>query len=114
MSSVPLKTWEERGAEKRKSCAALIPTSWRIPDQALAGLERPLEKSRNNVFALDTVRASQILTPRELEITEKFDVTNLLRYLADGTFTAVEVTTAFSKRAAIAQQLVRGFLSPPN
>jgi hypothetical protein len=31
----------------------------------------------------------------------------LLAKLADGSFTATQVVTAFSKRAAIAQQLVR-------
>lgn len=46
-----------------------------------------------------------ILNKQELNITENCDATALLENLASGQFTAVEVTTAFSKRAAIAQQL---------
>jgi amidase len=41
-----------------------------------------------------------------LIITESYDARRLLRQLATGQLTSVEVTEAFSKRAAIAQQLV--------
>lgn len=106
MGSITLKTWEQRAAEKRESCAALLPASWRLPKEALSALQTPLELSKNNLISLDIIRTSAVLSPRELEITEKLDVTSLLEHLASGTYTAVEVTTAFSKRAAIAQQLV--------
>lgn len=65
----------------------------------------PLESNANNV--LDVPRRSGILSERELHITEGYDVRGLLAGLAGGEMTAVEVTAAFSKRAAVAQQVVR-------
>lgn len=54
----------------------------------------------------DLVRRSGILSSHEIQITEAYDVAGLLKGLASGTLTAVDVTAAFSKRAAIAHQLV--------
>ncbi len=107
MGSTEQPSWEQKAAAKRKSCADLIPESWKIPDQVLAGLKQPLDQSRNDLFALDIIRKSQVLTTRELEIIETYEVASLLGHLAEGSLTAVDVTTAFSKRAAVAQQLVR-------
>lgn len=99
--------WEARAAEKRSRTAAAIPEEWKLSNKVLALLSTPLEKSRNNLFELDIIHASGILTSKEVEITEKYTVAQLLDALAKGTLSAVEVTTAFSKRAAIAQQLVQ-------
>lgn len=46
-----------------------------------------------------------MLTEKELRITEAYDVRHLLKALASGELTSVDVTVAFCKRAAIAQQL---------
>lgn len=46
-----------------------------------------------------------ILTPSEISITEDHDATSLAEAIAQRKYTAVEVTTAFCKRAAIAHQL---------
>lgn len=46
-----------------------------------------------------------ILSPSEIEITENYDAVGLAEAIADRRFTAVEVATAFSKRAIIAHQL---------
>ena len=46
-----------------------------------------------------------ILTPTEVEITEKYDAVGLAEAIAARKLTAVEVATAFSKRAIIAHQL---------
>jgi amidase len=46
------------------------------------------------------------LTEQELRITEHYTIAELLSALADGTLTSAEVTLAYSKRAAVAQQLV--------
>jgi amidase len=54
------------------------------------------------------------LTSWELDITEQYDATALLGQLSTGAITAVNLLTAFQKRAAIAQQLVRHFPAPPN
>lgn len=50
-------------------------------------------------------RTCGILTKDELDITENYDAHGLLEKLAQGTFSSVQVTTAFAKRAAIAQQV---------
>lgn len=98
--------WEAKAAAKRSSALACIPKEWRLCADALSRLQTPIENSPNNLFALDIIKASEILTPKELQITEKYTVLELLDALAKSTLSAVEVTTAFSKRAAIAQQLV--------
>jgi amidase len=47
-----------------------------------------------------------IMSKEELELTDK-DATELLELLASGKVKSYDVTLAFCKRAAIAQQLVR-------
>ncbi|KAL2312851.1 Amidase [Schizosaccharomyces pombe] len=47
-----------------------------------------------------------LLTPKEIELTEKYDATALAEMIKDRKVTSVELVTAFCKRAAIAQQLV--------
>ena len=51
---------------------------------------------------------STILNEAETEITET-SPERLVQLLADGQLTATEVTTAYLRRAAIAQKLVRSF-----
>ena len=57
----------------------------------------------------DVPRTSGKLSARELEITELDEVDVLLARLADRTYTALEVATAFCRRATLAHQLVRPF-----
>ena len=47
-----------------------------------------------------------LLTPRELEITDVEDATTLLNKIQSKEWSAFEVTVAYCKRSAIAQQLV--------
>lgn len=74
---------------------AFIPKDWII--------EVPIDDQRD---VRDIPRASGLLTPRELEITDTLDVDILLLNLRTGVWSAVEVTTAFYKRAVVAHQLV--------
>ncbi|KAH6952198.1 hypothetical protein FAVG1_08553 [Fusarium avenaceum] len=97
--------WESRAAEKRTKAAEGIPDAWRLPSRILDELKLPLESSKNDLISLDIPRKSGILTEIELEITESCTTGELIKKLAIGTFTAVQVLNAFSKRAAIAQQL---------
>ena len=97
MSSRPSTTtsWQEQVTDKRKRLQALIPPEWTIapvPDE--------------QVDVLDVPQTCGLLTDRELEITNTLDVTVLLQKLANAEWSAVEVTTAFSKRAIIAHQVV--------
>lgn len=98
--------WEVKAAAKRSRTSDCIPKDWRLSTDFLSQFSTPLETSPHNLFELDVVKASGILTQKELEITENYNVSELLDKLAKGSLSAVEVTTAFSKRAAVAQQLV--------
>lgn len=109
--------WREHAADKRARQAALIPQEWRLSPEAL-------DTAGDDVT--EVPRTCGILSERELEITEldevkevrafpfaslarelltTFSATQLAKRIAEKTYTSVEVATAFSKRAAIAQQL---------
>lgn len=106
MSTQTTPTWQTRAAQKHSQNQSLIPEAWKLPPTVTQDLVHPLETSRTNLIALDIPRRSGILTSQELRITEDYNVQHLLKALASGDLTALEVTTAFCKRAAIAQQLV--------
>ncbi|KAL4977968.1 Acetamidase [Aspergillus desertorum] len=86
------RSWEELAADKRTRLAKTIPDEWKI--QTL-----PAE---DNV--IDFPKKAGILSEAELKITES-SAADLVAQLAAGQLTSVEVTLAFCKRAAIAQQL---------
>ncbi|BGP47671.1 Serine/threonine kinase mps1 [Rhodotorula kratochvilovae] len=88
--------WREQAAQKRFAREALIPAEWRLSPALLALCARDPRSA---------ARESGILTPRELELTECDELEELVEKLADGRYSAVEVTTAYCKRAAIAHQL---------
>ncbi|KAJ6045870.1 uncharacterized protein N7446_008955 [Penicillium canescens] len=87
--------WQQKAEAKRSEAAAKIPQEWQIPKSIL-------EKSHS---PFDILRNSGILSEREITITEDHDATDLVRKLASREYSSLEVTTAFAKRAAIAQQL---------
>ncbi|KAB8208917.1 amidase [Aspergillus parasiticus] len=101
-------SWSEKIQKKREARHEAIPTTWRIPAEVLAVLKTPIEGHQNNIIELDLVRKSGDLNSHELDIIEKFTVEQLLCALVSGALTAVEVTVAYSKRAAVAQQLLAG------
>ena len=86
--------WKGKAAAKRASQYESIPKEWRFSN--------PMPQPKN---AYEYLKTSGILTTQELEITETVDAKTLLDKLASGGLSAVTVTKAFSKRAAIAQQL---------
>lgn len=99
-------SWQTKVAAKQQESHAAIPEAWRLPDSIVNALVYPLEEKPNRLIELDIPRKSGILSEKELDITEQNTVTQLLAKLASGELTSLEVTTAFCKRAAIAQQLV--------
>ncbi|GFF34571.1 acetamidase [Aspergillus udagawae] len=101
-----LADWQHKVAQKQQECLQKIPAEWKIPESLLSSLRLPLAENKNDLIQGDTVRKSGILTERELQITEQYTVSGLLSALAEGRLTSLEVTLAFSKRAAVAQQLV--------
>lgn len=98
--------WQTLAAAKKTQQEASIPNEWRIPAPLLATVDLSLDSPQ----ALDhapLLRATGILSAHELELTEAYSATELQSKLAAGELSAFEVTQAFCKRAAIAQQLVR-------
>lgn len=89
--------WEKVAAGKRAALAESIPTEYRIPQDKI-----PPESQ------LDVTiwpKESGWFTANELEITESSAI-HILDQIASKTWSAEDVTIAFCKRAAAAQQLV--------
>lgn len=89
------QTWEEKSANERAALHASIPKAWLLQELPPA--------SRLNV--MNVPYESGILTTEELRLTEK-DATELLGLLHNGMIKSYDLTLAFCKRAAIAQQVV--------
>lgn len=85
--------WEEKGARRKAQVNDAIPQEWRLKEVP----------STDSVMSVP--KDSGILSTDELAITES-SATELVRNLAAGKLTAVAVTTAFLKRAALAHQTV--------
>ncbi|KAI8654468.1 Amidase [Fusarium keratoplasticum] len=91
--------WQEKVSAKQAEAKAKIPAEWLLPAEVLQ------QTSRDELSVLGIPKTCGLLTTRELSITEDFDATALRDKLAAGEFSALEVTAAFCKRSAIAQQL---------
>lgn len=94
--------WKQLVDEKRAHRDSQIPEQWRVPKQVADQVSPDAD-----VSAFDLLAQANLLSREELDITENYDATALLGLLALGKLTSLQVTTAFCKRAAIAQQLVR-------
>lgn len=88
-------TWQSIAAQKQKAQKESIPKEW---------LLKSLPPT-SQLDVRDIARTCGILNAKELEITEDYDATALILALRERMYTALEVATAFCKRAAIAQQL---------
>ncbi|KAI0757556.1 general amidase [Daedaleopsis nitida] len=86
--------WEALCAARKQRQLDSIPNGWLI--------RSPPDEQYN---VTDIPHTCGLLTPRELEITDTTNVELLLRKLHTAEWSSVEVTTAFYKRAIIAQQL---------
>ena len=95
MASVT-KNWKDVVAEKRTRQAATMPKDW-----ILSNL--PPKETLN---VIDFPEKCGLLSAKEIDITNS-GVDVLLENMAKRIWSAVEVTTAFSKRAVVAHQLVR-------
>lgn len=96
---MPTTPWTEIHKAKKAQQLSRIPPEWRLSSDFLS--------SHKDTVDLRPLAAScGVLSSRELEITDrKYDATGLAEQIALGTYSAVEVVTAFCKRAAVAQQL---------
>ncbi|KAJ7367028.1 general amidase [Mycena albidolilacea] len=91
---MPPSDWEERCAARKRVQMESIPREWII---------EPPPKDQLNV--MDVPRQCGLLDSLEMEITETVDVEIILEKLRRAEWSSVQVTTAFYKRAVIAQQL---------
>ncbi|KAG4419432.1 hypothetical protein IFR04_007389 [Cadophora malorum] len=96
MKSNGVRTWQEICSEKREKRNNAIPLAWRIPN---------METSTAKTNLLEVPSLSGILTENEIHITTDYDAVGIVEAIRERLFTAEAVTTAFCKRAAIAQQL---------
>ncbi|KAF9512588.1 hypothetical protein BS47DRAFT_1372763 [Hydnum rufescens UP504] len=71
----------------------------------IQSVEWLLKSIPNDLNVLHVPSGCGLLSARELEITETVDINTTLTNLAQGVWSSVEVTTAYSKRAIIAHQL---------
>ncbi|EHY59904.1 hypothetical protein HRR83_009286 [Exophiala dermatitidis] len=96
--STKLEPWQKIHLAKKAQQAERIPLEW---------LLKPEDFPAEGTVDLRPVAAScGILSDRELLITgDRHDATSLAAAIAEGTYSAVEVATAFCKRAAIGHQL---------
>ncbi|KAL4954262.1 amidase signature domain-containing protein [Aspergillus filifer] len=94
-----------------------IPQQWRLSSDLIpAGMHSPADSVTNvqydRVNVMDIPQTCGLLSPAELEITEKWDVKGLLGQIHSKRLTAKEVVQAFCKRAAIAHQLTHCLTEP--
>ncbi|KAH6884278.1 amidase [Thelonectria olida] len=84
------------GIAKRLQRNSKIPQEWTVPP----------EKLQEQTGFLDLPVTCGVLTDDECDITSNYDATALLEKLKAGVWSCEQVTVAFCKRAAIAQQMV--------
>ncbi|CAI7606388.1 unnamed protein product [Penicillium pancosmium] len=104
---------------KQSELAASIPSEWQLPTQLIPeGMLSPADsitegpKRYGRVNVMEIPRTCGILTSKELDITENYDVRGLVSAMTEGRLKSEEVTRAFCKRAAIAHQLTRCLTEP--
>ena len=100
------ENWKQVAADARTKRLASIPSEWLLQ----SSVTDPITVQAN-LDLTEIPRTCGILSKKEIDITENYTATALLEKLKLKTFSSEEVTTAFCKRAAIAHQLVRVFLT---
>lgn len=95
--------WRAAIKRKRQEVLDRTPKEWLLDDQYLTSLNCGPTNPTN---VLDIPRKSGTLTEKDIEITERYTASEIVKRIQKGHLTSVEVTTAFCKRAAIAQQLL--------
>ncbi|KAL4940399.1 amidase signature domain-containing protein [Aspergillus oleicola] len=95
-----ISNWQEACVAKRAQRDAKIPQSHHLPPH----LAERVAKGDLLPFDPEILNCG-ILTPLDIEITEIDDAALLLDRIANQTYSAVDVTKAYMKRASIAQQI---------
>ncbi len=92
-----IMTWQDVAAQKKSLQSSQIPDAWKLKNVNFP--------PGSNVIGIPV--NCGILTPEEIRITSDYDAVDIVRLIKNNTYSAEAVTTAFCKRAAISQQLVR-------
>ncbi|KDQ55801.1 hypothetical protein JAAARDRAFT_37227 [Jaapia argillacea MUCL 33604] len=92
-----LTSWQALVEDKRRRQKESIPKEW---------LELIIAPPPDVLNVTKVPKECKLLSAKELEITETSNVDVILQKLASSEWSSVEVTTAFYKRAIIAQQVV--------
>ncbi|KAJ9491127.1 hypothetical protein VN97_g2103 [Penicillium thymicola] len=93
--------WQDLVAAKRRECEQKIPHDWILSPDQLAFVQ-----ATPRVLEIDLPRRSGLLSEVELDLTENYTASQLLVKLTSGQVSSLDVTAAFCKRAAIAQQVI--------
>lgn len=93
--------WQTLASRKRAALYDKIPPSWRLPSSTTAQFSATTSTS-----VLHIPRTSGILTPRDLDLTDNYTASSLVAMMLAKEASSYEVTLAFCKRAALAQQCV--------
>ena len=93
-----MSTWQEKAAWARD-----------YRDISLKKVEPKLEGLPDELPLNSQGLPEMVLSPREVEITEGYKVTELLKILWERKISVEEVTRAFLRRAAVAQATVGNF-----
>ena len=97
MSANNQDDWATIAAKAQTRLVNSIPSEWRLPYAQLP--------ADDVLDVTDFPRTCGILSDAEIRITDSL-ATDIVGRLAAGEWTALEVTTAFCKRSAIAHQVV--------
>ena len=98
--------WKDIAHRKQAQRAAAIPRKWRLRNLPKEGPQYGSQPVLH--IPLD----GRILSPSELAITELYTAETLVEALSTNKLTSLAVTTAFCKRAAIAQQVTNCLTEP--
>lgn len=98
--------WEEIACRKCAERDASIPIAWKLQDHYL-----PKENGEPETVMAVPGQCG-ILAARELQITGEYSADSLIREITSRRLSAKEVTVAFCKRAAVAQQLTNCITEP--
>ena len=89
---------------KQAELAAAIPAQWKLPAQTIsAGMLTPAEsitegpRQYGRVNVMEIPRTCGLLTSKELEITEKYDIRALVLAMTEGKLKVEDVVQGFCK-----------------
>ncbi|TIC89846.1 Acetamidase [Colletotrichum higginsianum] len=97
--------WEVIASRHRAKQQQAIPQAWTIPDSKLKELSGTGTGHEGRLIALNALGKSALLTEKELDISGNYTARELLDKIHGRDLSSEEVTLAFCKRAAVAQQL---------